>query len=81
MSLRGVDLDLITAFRRELSRILAKRTDQTRWVLIRVPNEAFAQQAGMSTEEMMEFFFNATLLDWKQESQRYEKVCAFMQTT
>ena len=79
--LEGVDPERITAFRRELGRISAKRTNQTRWVLIRVPNEAFAQQAGMSTEEMMEFFFNATLIDWKEESQRYEQICAFMQTT
>ena len=79
--LSGIEEERVMAFRRELGKVSAKRNEQTRWVLIRVPNASFAQQAGMSTDEMMEFFFNATLLDWKEESQRYEEICKFMQST
>ena len=53
----------------------------TRWVLVRVPNSAFAQQAGMSTDEMMDFFFNATLLDWKEEGTRYKKIQKVLQSS
>ena len=66
---------------KDLGKVSAKRTENTRWVLVRVPNASFAQQAGMSTEEMMTFFFNATLLDWQEESLRYEEICKFMQST
>ena len=79
--LSGIEEERIMSFRRELGKVSAKRTEKTRWVLVRVPNASFAQQAGMSTEEMMTFFFNATLLDWQEESLRYEEICKFMQST
>jgi aminopeptidase len=77
----GLAPERIMAFRRELGKASAKRTASTRWVLIRVPNEDFAQQAGMSTEAMMEFFFNATLRDWSAEAQRYNEIRESLQQT
>ena len=79
--LHGTAPERITAFRRALGKVSALRTKKTRWVLVRVPNAAFAQQAGLSTDEMMEFFFNATLLDWQEESKRYDVIREFMQST
>ena len=80
--LHGIAPERITAFRRRaLGKVSALRTEKTRWVLVRVPNAAFAQQAGLSTDEMMEFFFDATLLDWQEESKRYDAIRDFMQTT
>jgi aminopeptidase len=50
---------------RAMGKVSALR-NQTRWVLVRVPNRyALAQQAHMSLEEMMEFFFSAVLQDWQ----------------
>jgi len=79
--LNDIAAERITAFRRALGKISALRTEKTRWVLVRVPNTSFAQQAGFSTDEMMEFFFNATLLDWQEESNRYDAIREKMQTT
>ena len=79
--LNGIAAERITAFRRALGKISALRIEKTRWVLVRVPNSSFAQQAGFSTDEMMEFFFNATLLDWQEESKRYETIRKKMQPT
>ena len=50
------------------------RNEQTRWVLVRVPNESFAQTAGMSLDTAMEFFFDATLRNWEHESRRYRRI-------
>lgn len=61
----------IMAHRRALGKVSAMRTALTRWVLVRVPNAAFAQQAGMSLDDMMAFFFKATLRDWVAEAQQY----------
>jgi aminopeptidase len=64
----------ISAHKKSMGKISGMRNEQTRWVLIRVPNESFAQQASTSLDEMMDFFFNATLRDWTQESIRYHEI-------
>ena len=79
--LNGIEPRRITAFRKSLGKVSALRTELTRWVLVRVPNAAFAQQAGMSTDEMMEFFFNATLLNWKEEGNRYKEIQKLLQSS
>jgi aminopeptidase len=63
--------EALVAHKRAMGKVSALR-NRTRWVLVRVPNEALAQQAQMSLEEMMEFFFNATIQDWPEQARRYE---------
>ncbi len=43
------------------------RWEKTRWLLSRVPNETFAQHAGLDYETVMEMYFNACLMDYDQE--------------
>jgi len=40
------------------------RVNHTRWVVLRYPNAAMAQQAGMSTERFEEFFYDVCTLDY-----------------
>ena len=70
----GVPPEKLTAHKKAMGKVSAMRNELTRWVLIRVPNESFAQQAEMSHEEMMAFFFNATLRDWQSEAEWYRRV-------
>jgi aminopeptidase len=70
----GMTADKIKAHKRALGHVSGLRTELTRWVLVRVPNESLAQQAEMSLDEMMSFFFTATLKNWKQESVRYREL-------
>ena len=72
--LAGIPTERLAAHKRAQGTISALRNQQTRWVLVRVPNESFAQAAGMSLDEAMEFFFNATLRDWEEESRRYRRI-------
>jgi aminopeptidase len=72
--LAGIPTERLAAHKRALGAISAWRNAQTRWVLVRVPNESFAQAAGMSLEAAMDFFFDATLRDWGQESRRYQRI-------
>lgn len=69
----GIPSEKIVAHKRAMG-IVSSLRNQTRWVLIRVPNESFAQQADMSLDEMMEFFFKATLRDWTKEFKRYKEL-------
>jgi aminopeptidase len=70
----NIPSEKIVAHRRAMGKVSAMRNKVNHWVLVRVPNESFAQQAETSLEEMMEFFFNATLIDWEAETARYQEV-------
>jgi aminopeptidase len=72
--LAGISPERLAAHKRALGAISALRNEQTRWVLVRVPNESFAQAAGMSLAAAMDFFFDATLRDWEEESRRYRRI-------
>lgn len=43
---------------------LDERCSNTRWTVLRYPNHAMAQLAGMSTEEYEKFYFDACLADY-----------------
>jgi aminopeptidase len=70
----GIPPEKITAHKKAMGVVSGMRNDLTRWVLVRVPNESFAQQAEISHDEMMDFFFEATLRDWEKEAEWYRKV-------
>lgn len=80
-ALDGVPVERVAARRKAMGIVSAHRTKHTRWVLIRVPDDSFAQAAGMSTDGMMEFFFQAVLRDWHEESERYAVVRDALQGT
>jgi aminopeptidase len=73
-ALAGLPADRIAAHRRAMGELSALRTARTRWVLVRVPNDAMAQQAGLGTDEMMGLYFDAVLRDWESESRRWRDV-------
>jgi aminopeptidase len=47
------------------------RWQNTRWVLSRVPNAAFAQQAGLDLETVTDIYFNASLLDYEKVHKKW----------
>jgi len=70
----GIAPGNIAAHKKAMGKVSGLRNELTRWVLVRVPNESFAQQAEMSHEEMMDFFFEATLRDWAKEAEWYTEI-------
>jgi aminopeptidase len=70
----GIAPDKLMRHKRSEGKISALRTEKTRWVIVRVPTEALAQQARKSTSAISEFFFDAVLLDWAEESKRYRRI-------
>ena len=72
--LAGIPTERLAAHKRAQGAISTLRNEQTRWVLVRVPNESFAQAAGMSLDAALGFFFDATLRDWGKESRRYRRI-------
>ncbi|MBL0386178.1 aminopeptidase [Tumebacillus sp. ITR2] len=52
-----------------------------KWVLVRVPNEAMAQAANVSTEEFEDFFFNVCTLDYAKMSRAMNPLKELMDRT
>lgn len=69
-----IEAKTLAAHKKSMGKVSAMRNELTRWVLVRVPNESFAQQASTSMDEMMSFFFNATLRDWASEAKRWREI-------
>jgi len=76
----GVQSDRIAVHKRALGKTSRMRNEMTRWVLVRVPNEPFAQRARTRIDSMMDFFFEATLRDWESEVERYAEICDVFQS-
>ena len=60
-------------YQKAMGKVSTLRWQNTRWALVRVPNEHFAQQAHVSYDKMMDLFFDACTLDWDaymKENQR-----------
>jgi aminopeptidase len=76
-----IPADRLAAHRRAMGKVSTKRNELERWVLVKVPNEAFAQQASMSLDETMRFFFDASLRDWNVESERLRQLAERFQAS
>jgi aminopeptidase len=72
--LSDIPADFLAARKKAMGKVSSMRIEYTRWVLSRIPNVNLAQQAKMSTNEMMAFYFNATIKDWEKESQSYNEI-------
>ena len=57
------------------------RVPQTRWVVLRYPTSAMAQQAGMSTAAFEDFFFTVCTMDYRAMSRAMDALVARMQRT
>ncbi len=52
-------------------KVSTARWENTRWLITRVPNEAFAQQAGLDFETVTDMYFNSCLMDYKMEIKKW----------
>ena len=68
-----VPSDKLSALRRAMGTISTLRWQQTRWCLLRVPNAALAQQAGVDEQTITDMFFDACLQDWPALSLKWQK--------
>ena len=69
-----VSAEKLALFRKAAGKISSLRWQKTRWCVVRVPNAALAQQAGIDEGSLTDMFFNACFLDWpiaRQEWQRW----------
>ena len=64
--LANIDPDKISTRARLLRPLMDPMIDSDRWVLTYYPTPGMAQEAGMSLDELSEFYFRACLVDYKK---------------
>ena len=67
----GVAPEKLSQAMRAMKPVLDHRVNQTKWVILRWPTAAMAQQAQMSTEAFEDFFFKVCTMDYS----RMESAC------
>lgn len=73
--LQDIAADKLSANQNAMGTVSTARWQKTRWCLIRVPNEAFAQQAQTNNEDLLDMFFEACFIDWKNELTKWKDWC------
>jgi aminopeptidase len=65
--LQDVPADILAANQKAMGTVSSLRWEKTRWCLVRVPNESFAQAAQTDADTIMDMFFESCFLDWEKE--------------
>lgn len=60
---------------------MQNRLPNTRWVVLRYPTSAMAQQAGMSTSAFEDFYFDVCTMDYHKMAQAMAPLAALMRKT
>jgi len=68
--LSSIDPSKISARMKAMKPVSDWRLEKTRWVVFAYPNEALAQEAGMSLSEFEDFVFDSCLIDWAEVSKK-----------
>lgn len=61
--------------------VLRQRVDHTKWVVLRYPNKAMAQLAGMSTEGFEDFYYDVCTMDYSKMSKAMDSLVELMNKT
>jgi aminopeptidase len=72
------DAQLVT---RLMKPVQDHRVNQTKWVVLRWPTSAMAQQAGMSTEAFEDFYFRVCTLDYRRMAPGMKALSTLMRRT
>lgn len=76
-----VDQDKLKMIRKKMKPILDERVGNTKWVVLRYPNESMAQLAETSTEAFEEFYFNVCNLNYGKMSKAMDSLVELMNKT
>ena len=76
-----VPTERIKLVSRQLKPVLDHRVKKTRWCVLRWPTSSMAQQAGMSTEQFEDFFFDVCTLDYSRMQPGMKALKALMDKT
>src|SRR6476620_6605789 len=79
--LSDVPVERMKLIAKKLRPVQDHRVQKTKWVVLRWPTPAMAQQAGMSTEAFEDFFFEVCTLDYRKLQPGMNALKALMEKT
>lgn len=79
--LSDVPSEKLNLYNKILRPVLDYRVNQTKWVVLRYPNNAMAQLAGTSLESFSDFYFNVCNLDYKKMDMAMDSLVGLMEKT
>ncbi|MCL5037550.1 MAG: aminopeptidase [Chloroflexi bacterium] len=72
--LTNLDFNKVALYEKSREEYLRYRVDKTRWVATRYPTPTMAHDAGMATDEFFEFYYDAIIQDWNEQSKYQDKI-------
>ena len=79
--LSDVPSDKLNMYYRKTQPVLDYRVNETKWVVVRYPNESMAQLAGTSLESFEDFYFEVCTLDYAKMSKAMDSLVELMNRT
>ena len=79
--LSDVPSDKLNMYYRKIQPVLDYRVNETKWVVLRYPNESMAQLAGTSLESFEDFYFEVCTLDYARMSKAMDSLVDLMNRT
>ena len=79
--LSDVPSDNLNMYYRKTQPVLDYRVNETKWVVLRYPNESMAQLAGTSLESFEDFYFEVCTLDYARMSKAMDSLVDLMNRT
>ena len=79
--LSDVPSDKLNMYYRKTQPVLDYRVNETKWVVLRYPNESMAQLAGTSLESFEDFYFEVCTLDYAKMSSAMDSLVDLMNRT
>lgn len=79
--LSDVPAETLNMYARVTQSVLDERVNNTKWVILRFPNNAMAQLSNMSLEAFEDFYYNVCTLDYKKMSDAMDNLVDYMEKT
>lgn len=79
--LSDVPSNKLNMYYRKTQPVLDYRVNETKWVVLRYPNESMAQLAGTSLESFEDFYFEVCTLDYAKMSKAMDSLVELMNRT
>lgn len=79
--LSDVPSEQMTLYSRVMNPVTEERVNTTKWVVLRYPNNAMAQLAGMSKEAFEDYYYKVCTLDYSRMGRAMDALKAVMERT
>ncbi|MBQ7303709.1 MAG: aminopeptidase [Alphaproteobacteria bacterium] len=73
--------DAQAQYNKSYAAVIQYRVNNTRWCVLRYPNDVMAYEAGMSTRQFTDFFFDSCLIDYSKLEPHMNKLADLLKRT